>query len=108
VSVSFTATVGKKEFTFLHFRGTHICTAIFFTLVQKELKKDRKSISGNVFEDDSVPGSRSHGIFPRNSDVSKVAVAFEPLLSPPSIHRAYRAILWNVKKRSGGKKCEET
>jgi hypothetical protein len=92
IGYTVTATVGKKKLTFLYFQGTRICTAIVYILVQKELKKDRKSISGNVFEDDAMPGNRSSGLFPRNSNVSRVAVAFEPLLSPPSIHRAYRNV----------------
>jgi hypothetical protein len=38
--------------------------------VQKEPKKDRKSISGNVFEEDARPGNTYRELFPRNSNVS--------------------------------------
>jgi hypothetical protein len=89
---SVTTSVVKRKPTFLYILATRISTAIFYILVQREPKKDRKSISGNVFEDDARTGDRSRDLFPRNSNVGRAAEALESSPPLPSVHEAYRNV----------------
>lgn len=89
---SVTTSVGKRKPTFLCIQATRISAAIFYFLVQREPKKDRKSISGNVSEADARPGNSSRDLFARNSNVGRAAESLESSPAFPFLHRAYRSV----------------
>lgn len=101
---SVTTSVAKRKPTFLYIQATRISATIFYILVQRQSKRDRKSISGNVSEDDARSGNRSRDLFPRNSNVGSHHQHFHFCTELIEMW----AILCDVEKGQTKKKCQGT